>query len=323
VLDQLLRRRRFDVVNLEFPYLAHFSFKQSPEGTPPPPLVIDTHEIAYDIVRQFAHSGVSLGRSIYAGLNWRKLRREELRAFRRADGICTCSVADEERLLADVPAARTVVIPNAADVEFYQPRPADPPPDGRTLVFFGLMSTFPNIDGALWFLKEIWPRITSARPDARCRIIGKGATEAVRALAGPTVEIVGFVEDLRPHLASAAALVVPLRLGGGTRLKIVEGMAMGKAIVSTALGAEGIDVKDERDILIADDPAGFARAVVRLLDHPALAAGLGSSARALAVARYAWPAAAATLERFYRQFLGDVRAEPRSGLELDEDGRSS
>lgn len=311
-LDRVLASRRFDVVNLEFPYLAHFRFDRSPAGTRPPPRVVDTHEIAYDMVRQFAKRGAGLGRRVYAALNWRKLRHEELAAFRRADAICACSVADEERILAHVPGARTVVVPNAADVEFYQPRPGDPPPDGRTVVFFGLLSTLPNIDGATWFIKEIWPRVIAAKPDARCKIIGKGATrevtDAVRD-GGPGLEMVGFVEDLRPHLASAAALVVPLRLGGGTRLKIVEGMAMGKAIVSTTLGAEGIDVTHGKDIVIADQAAAFADAVVRMLSEPARAAEMGTAARRLAVDKYAWSSAAAKLEELYRG-LGESRASP-------------
>jgi len=113
-------------------------------------------------------------------------------------------------------------------------------------------------------------------------------------------------------LASAAALVVPLRLGGGTRLKIVEGMSMGKAIVSTTLGAEGIEAAPQRDILIADDPESFAASVLRLLDDPGLAARLGSSARRVAVERYAWSTAAAKLEQFYRELLADRRAEAQS-----------
>jgi polysaccharide biosynthesis protein PslH len=112
------------------------------------------------------------------------------------------------------------------------------------------------------------------------------------------VEVVGFVEDLRPHLASAAVLAVPLRLGGGTRLKIVEGMAMARPIVSTTLGAEGIEARPERELLVADDPPAFAASLVRLLDDPALAARIGSSARRLAVEKYAWSSAASTLERF-------------------------
>jgi glycosyltransferase involved in cell wall biosynthesis len=303
ILDGVLQRESIDVVNLEFPYLAHFRFRQSPPDAPKPPLVLDAHDIAYDVVRQYARRGGTLGRRLYAGLDWRKLRREELAAFRAADGICTCSAADAQRLLADVPSARTAVIPNAADVEHYQPRPSDPPRDGRTVVFFGLMSTVPNIDGALFFLREIWPRIAEARPQARCKIIGARPPPSVLEFTGPRVEITGLVDDLRPHLAAAAALVVPLRIGGGTRLKIVEGMAMSKAIVSTTLGAEGIEAVPGRDILIADDAERFAASVIRLLDEPDLAARLGRSARQVAVERYAWSAAAAALENFYREIL--------------------
>jgi len=307
-LDRRLEHERFDVVNLEFTYLGGLRLRPSSAGMPAPPLVLGTHEIAYDIVRQVARGGASAGRRLYAALNWRKLRRDEHAAFRAADGISACSAADQARVLAHVPAARTVVIPNAADVDFYQPRPSDPPPDGRTVVFFGLLSTFPNIDGVLFFLREIWPRVAAERPAARCRIIGARPPAPVRQLAGPRVEIAGFVEDLRPHLAAAAVLVVPLRVGGGTRLKIVEGMAMGRPIVSTTLGAEGIEAVHDRSILIADEPATFAGSVIRLLDDPVLAARLGRSARELAVERYSWPAAARRLE----QFLGEIIASPRS-----------
>jgi len=302
-LDRILCNEPFDVVMVEFHYLAHYRLRQSPPGSQAPVLVLDTHEIAYDLARQMSGSGSSLARRLYGSLNWRKLRDEERAAFRAADGLCVCSLADEGRLLADVPSARTVVIPNAADVEYLQPRPSDPPPDGRTVVFFGHLSTFPNVDGVSFFLRDIWPRIAAARPGARCRIIGARPPSALRELAGPGVEIVGFVDDLRPDLAVATAIVVPLRVGSGTRLKIVEGMAMGKAIVSTTLGAEGIDAVPDRDILIADDPASFAASVIRLLDAPALAEKLGRSARQLAVDHYSWNAAAVALEAFLLRIL--------------------
>lgn len=311
-LDRVLGQKHFDVVNLEFPYLAHYRLRGSPAGTVPPPLAIDAHDVAWNIARQFARTAPSLTRRIHAGINWRKLRREELAGFRTADGVYTCSVADRQRVLADVPGARTAVIPNAADVDHYQPRPSDPPSDGRTVVYFGLLATIPNVDAVHWFVREIWPRILAARPDARCRIIGKGPPPSVQALAGPSIEISGFVPDLRPHLASAAALVVPLRLGSGTRLKIVEGMAMARPIVSTTLGAEGIDAVPDRDILIADDPAGFAAAVLRLLQEPALGVRLGRAGRELAVARYAWSTAALALERFFRDLIA-ARETSRTG----------
>jgi glycosyltransferase involved in cell wall biosynthesis len=302
-LDGILRAKRFDVVNLEFPYLGHYALRQAPPGAKPPAVVVDSHEIAHDLARQFARTGANVGRRLYAGANWRKLRREELGTYRHADGVYLCSTADQQRLLDEAPGVRTAVVPNAADVDFYQPRPTDPRPDGRTIVYFGLLSTVPNIDAVTHFVKDIWPRIATAHPEARCKIIGGRPPPSLLALAGEGIEFTGFVPDLRPHLASAAAVVVPLRLGGGTRLKIVEAMAMGKAIVSTALGAEGIEAVNRRDILLEDEPAAFADAVNSLLSEPELAARIGRSARRLAVERYGWREAARTLEGFYRQIL--------------------
>jgi glycosyltransferase involved in cell wall biosynthesis len=305
-LDRLLRAKRFDVVNLEFPYLGDYALRQAPPGKKLPALVVDSHEIAYDLARQFARAGGSVGRRVYAGANARKLRREELRTYRDADGVYVCSTADEQRLRNETPGVLTTVVPNAADVEYYQPRPTDPSPDGRTVVYFGLLSTVPNIDGVIHFVQEIWPRIAAARPDARFKIIGGRPPPSLLALAGPRIELTGFVPDLRPHLAAAAAVVVPLRLGGGTRLKIVEAMAMGKAIVSTTLGAEGIDAVAGRDIFVEDEPTTFADAVLRLLAQPNLAARVGQSARRLAMDRYSWSGAARTLEGFYRRVLEEA-----------------
>jgi len=307
-IDRVLRAKRFDIVNLEFTFLGHCDLRQAPSGEPAPCLVVDSHNIDYDIARQYATGGGSLLRRLYAEANWRKLRREELGTYRDADGVYLCSVADQQRLLAEIPAPRTMVIPNAADVEFYKPRSAYPQADGHTLVFFGLMSYMPNIDGAAYFIKEIWPRIAEANPQARCKIIGGSPPASLTALGGPRIEFTGFVPDLRPHLAEAAAVVVPLRIGGGTRLKIVEAMAMGKAIVSTSLGAEGIEAVNGRDILIADEPATFADAAGRLLNEPGLAAHIGNSARQLSEARYAWSSAARALESFFRQILQDRAA---------------
>lgn len=303
-LDQVLRARRFDLVNMEFTFLGHCDLRKAPPGERAPQVVVDSHNIDYDLARQYAQSGQSLSRRLYYAANWRKLRREELGTYKAADGVYLCSAADERRLLTEVPTVRTTVIPNAADVDYYQPRREYPPSDGQTLVFFGLLSYVPNVDGVLHFIHEIWPRIAERHPQARCKIIGGSPAPSLQALAGPRVELTGFVPDLRPHLASAAAIVVPVRLGGGTRLKIVEGMAMGKAIVSTSLGAEGIEAVPGRDLLIANDPAAFADEVGRLLADPGLAARIGHSARQRAVERYSWSGAAKDLEGFYRQVLG-------------------
>jgi len=280
-LERVLRAKRFDLVNLEFSFLGECDLRQAPPNERLPCLVVDAHNIEYELARQYSRAGRSLAHRLYAGVNWRKLRREELGTYRDADGVYLCSAEDERRLLDVIPGARTAVIPNAADVEYYQPHPTDPPPDGRTVVFFGLLDYAPNVDGVIYFVQKIWPRVAEAHPEARFRIIGSRPPRSLQRLAGPRVELTGVVPDLRPHLAAAAAVVVPLRLGGGTRLKIVEAMAMGKAIVSTTLGAEGIEAIPGRDLLIEDQPEAFADAVNRLLGDPELEARIGQSARSL------------------------------------------
>lgn len=307
-IDRVLHAKRFDIVDLEFPYLGHYNLRQAPLGQKPPAVIVDSHNIEYDLTRQYARGGSSLVRRLYAEANWRKLRPEELATYRQADGVYLCSAADERRLLEEAPSVRTAVIPNAADVEFYQPRSTDPLPDGRTVLYFGRLSTTANADGVTHFAENIWPRVAAAHPEARLKIVGAQPPPALMALAGPRFELTGFVSDLRPHLAAAAVVVVPLRLGGGTRLKIVEAMAMGKPIVSTTLGAEGIDLLPERDALIADEPQAFAASVIRLLNDPALRARLAESARQLAVERYSWTTVAASLDRF----IGEVMTARRS-----------
>lgn len=306
-LDQVLASKRFDIVNLEFTFLGGCNLRQAPPGERLPALVVDSHNIDYELARQYARSGSSLVRRLYASVNWRKLRREELGTYGSADGVYLCSVDDERRLHEQIPGVRTAVIPNAADVDYFMPRSSDPKSDGQTIVFFGLMSYIPNVDGVQYFVRDIWPRIIAAHPNAKLKIIGGNPPSALQALAGPDIELTGFVPDLRPHLAEAAALVVPLRIGGGTRLKIVEGLAMGKAIVSTTLGAEGIEAVDGRDLLIADAPDAFAESVVRLLNDEGLATRMGQAARQLAVDRYSWRRAGNALEGFYRQIL-DARS---------------
>jgi len=310
-LDHVLGSQRFDVVFVNLPYLAHYRLRHSPPGTVAPAVVIDSHDVGYDLAHQVATSSAPLGQRLHASFNWRKLEREELAAYNAADGVCVCSTADQRRLAADAPSATTVVIPNAADVEHLQPRHTDPAPDGHTVLFFGLLATVPNVDGVLYFLRKIWPLIAAARPDARFVVIGADPAPAILAHAGPGVIIVGPVDDLRPHLSAAAVVVVPLRLGGGTRLKILEAWAMARPVVSTTLGAEGLDCVPGRHLLIADGPSEFASSVLRILGEPGLADELGRAGRALVSERYSWRGAAAALEAFFRQVLARRDAAPR------------
>ncbi len=303
-LHELLATRSFDVMQLEIHLFAHFDLRRAPAGGQAPKLVIDAHNVEYDLARQMTAGDHGPLRRIYHEVNWRKLRHEEVAAWSRVDGVAFTSELDRSRALADVPSLRSAVVANAVDVEYFQPRPSDPRPDGRTILFFGTGDYFPNRDGLSWFLREIWPVVSARHPDAKLKVVGPRPTPEVLAARGPRVEVTGLVDDLRPHIAEAAVSIVPLRIGGGTRLKIVEALAMGKAIVSTHLGAEGLDVTHEEDILLADDVASFAASIGRVLDDPALGARLGGAARSLAVRRYSWDSAADKLEAFYDEVLG-------------------
>jgi glycosyltransferase involved in cell wall biosynthesis len=187
-------------------------------------------------------------------------------------------------------------VPTGVDTSFFAPA-REAAVDPHRLVFTGSMDWLPNEDAMLYFCREILPRIRRVEPGVTVSIVGRAPTPAVRRLAAdPAIEVTGRVEDVRPHIARGAAYIVPLRIGGGTRLKIFEAMSMGRAVVSTSVGAEGLPVADGRDLLIADDPDRFADAVVRVLRDRDLRAGLERAARRLVVERYDWSAAAAVLE---------------------------
>ena len=161
------------------------------------------------------------------------------------------------------------------------------------LVFTGSMDWLPNEDGMLYFVREILPRIRQEEPDVTLSIVGRAPTPAVTRLAELSgVEVTGRVDDVRPHVAAGEVYVVPLRIGGGTRLKIFEAMSMGKAVVSTTVGAEGLPVTPGRDIVIEDGPAPFAGAVVRMIRHPEMRERIAAQARQLVVQRYDWAAVA-------------------------------
>jgi glycosyltransferase involved in cell wall biosynthesis len=310
-LEECLTRRAYDVVNVELPFLALQQLRRAPAGQSPPRLVLDEHNIEFDLARQQAGKELGFARRLHNSANWPKLRREEILAWTRFDAVAFCSAEDERRARGLVPSLRSAVVPNSVDVDEFEPRPGDPPPGGRAVTFFGAINYFPNIDGLMYLLRDIWPILSRSHPQARLKIVGQHPTPEVLAFRGPRVEVTGRVEDVRPHLASAAVCIAPLRIGGGTRFKILEAMAMAKPVVSTSLGAEGIEYEDGRHLLVADDAQAFAAAVGRVLDDAALAARLAQAGRALVEERYSWAAAAERLERLYEEVLSSPGASPQ------------
>jgi glycosyltransferase involved in cell wall biosynthesis len=200
----------------------------------------------------------------------------------------------------------TVVVPGV-DCDALQPLVRRP--SGSNLVFVGSMNYIPNVDAAEFFVNDVLPLIARERPDVTFTIVGARPSAAVRRLAeDPRVSVTGPVDDVRPYYAAAAAAVVPLRAGGGVRMKILEGMALGVPMVSTTIGAEGLSLEHGRELLIGDTPQELADAAIGLLRDPALGDRLARAARETALRRFSWESVAAVLDGVYNSVVGRYSA---------------
>lgn len=235
-----------------------------------------------------------------------KLRRYERQKMPIYQACVTCSEADAAVVRQDAPGIILHVIPNGVDLEQFCPSGL-PRKDPPVLLFVGTMHYYPNIDAVRYFFEDIYPLIRQARPDIQVQIVGHRPPPEIQRLTRlPGVEVTGSVPDVRPYYEQAKVFIVPLRLGGGTRLKIVEAMAMGLPVVSTSVGAEGLEVRHGENILIADDPRAFADSVLRLLSDPALWAHLSVGGQQLA-RRYDWRELTKSLIGLVERLIGERR----------------
>lgn len=251
--------------------------------------IVDTHNIDSVVLRRYAASMTSPLRRYYAARTAPKLRRHEARVFGDADQVWVCS--DKEARLARemAPGADVRVVPNGVDTDALAPLP-DVAPVPHRLLFFGRMDYEPNRDAIHHLVRDILPELRRRRGNIEIQVVGGGIGPDLEALAreAPELRLTGRVDDLRPVIAEAAVVIVPLRMGGGTRLKILEALSLGRPVVSTAIGAEGLGLVPGSDLLLADSAADFAAAITALLEDPAMGARLGSTGRATAIRRYDW-----------------------------------
>jgi sugar transferase (PEP-CTERM/EpsH1 system associated) len=246
------------------------------------------HNIEYELLQRSYLYEHNLFRKWYNWREYRLVKPFELACCRRADVVFVASER-EQRLLQDLlPRNLIGVVPNGVDLDFF-----DPAVDGQEmpnrLVFTGSMDYYPNVHAVLFFARACWPYIRRHVPEAEWLIVGRNPPAAVRRLARlPGVTVTGSVPDIRSYLAEASVVVVPLRIGSGTRLKILEAFAMRKAVISTALGAEGLAVTPGEHLLIEDQPEAFARAVIALLRDEQRRRRLGEAGRRLVEQAYSW-----------------------------------
>lgn len=309
-LDATLGSVRPDIVEVEGIELAQYLFQAAVHrsGKGKPLLVFDDHNAEYVLQQRAFETDVRQPQrwiaAAYSYVQWQRLRRYERTACLAADRVVAVSEADAEVLRKLVPDLEPTIVPNGVDMALYsEPAPAldgEAGPGEMDLVFTAKMDFRPNVDAVLWFAEEVLPLIRKEMPEVRLWAVGKDPHPRLDPLNDdPAVVLTGWVEDVRPYISAAAVYVVPLRIGGGTRLKILEAMAMGKAIVSTSLGCEGFAVS-ERELVIADSPAEFARSVIALLRDPARRESLGRAGYGFAESRYDWAMIVPKLERVYQ-----------------------
>ncbi len=329
-LRDLLAEGRYDIVQGEGIELARYLLAVERGPGAGPLLVFDAHNAEYVLQRRAAATDARQPRrwpkAAYSLAQWRRLRHFERRLLRACDLTACVSEADAEALQPLAPERPLIVVPNGVDTAYYSPeaptrggpRPAWPAPPDRArfdLVFSGSFDYRPNIDAATWFVAAVWPLLRQGgrRPDGRdlrLALVGRDpAPEVTRLVVQGGVLVTGSVADDRPYFAGATVYILPMRYGGGVRLKLLNALAMGCAVVSTTPGAEGVPVRAGEHLLLADGAAAFAAAVERLLTDPDLRARLGAAGRAFVREHYDWAGIAARLEAGYDAAFA-IRASP-------------
>ncbi|MEO7912655.1 MAG: glycosyltransferase family 4 protein [Roseiflexaceae bacterium] len=259
--------------------------------------------------RDFKSNAVGMAGGAYSLAQWRKLKRYEALVMRQCDAVLAVAEADRATLLGLAPQATIGVVPNGVDTTYFSSAAMANDRVGALafrapiLVFSGTLDFRPNVDAVTWFVGEVLPRVRVRQPDAQLLVVGKRPAPALQRLADEgALLLTDEVSDVRPYLAGAAVYVVPMRIGGGVRLKLLEALALELPIVTTSMGAEGLaGLRADEHCLMADDPAGFADATLHLLGDQALGRRLGAAGRVLARQRYDWSVIVPQLEALYQE----------------------
>lgn len=296
-----------DLVHLDIlPMMAHADC--IPAGVP---VVYDAHNVEHALLEDRVRLEPGFLRRRFLAGQVARLRRFEASACRRADLVLACSQDDASALSSLAPGTSTIVIPNGVDLEQNRPAPATGAcDDDDCMVFVGQMGWFPNRDGVEWFLDQILPRVLAKRTTARLVLVGKTEGLSIPDNVRSNVVLAGFVPDIRPCVHAAAVYIVPLRAGSGTRLKVLEAMALGKAIVTTSIGSSGIDLEHGVEAMFADDAEAFAAAILSLIESPERRRALGMAARNRAESDYGWDAIGQHMLARYDRLLEDAHGPP-------------
>lgn len=300
VLDRLATEHRLDLIHCEWTHYAQF-VRQLRDR----PRFLCAHNVESMHWERFVRVARNPLRRAILRLESLKMARFERRAIAEFDHVAAVSTEDVERMKASFGAHSADVIPNGVDMEFYAA--VNHSGNGESLIYCASMDSFVNQDAVFYFVERILPKILEKKPQVRFMIVGRSPPPAIRRLAGDHISVSGSVDDIRPFLGSATASVVPLRIAGGSRLKILESIAAGLPVVSTSIGAEGLRLQAGSQLLIANDESSFASQCVRLLDQSHLREQLVRAGRVQLKEKYEWksivPLVEAAWQRARRNFV--------------------
>ncbi|MCW5965411.1 MAG: glycosyltransferase [Bryobacterales bacterium] len=303
----------YDYLHLDAIHMAKYPRLLAAAGFPLR-VVYDWHNIESEAMARYGQTVDSWPKRVYAGITARKLHGLERRILREAFGHVVCSQREREQLLALEPKARVEVVENGVDcggfAEFAPSAPTEAEAGSLKLVFVGSMDYYPNIEAVVSFANNIWPRVRAKMAGAELKIVGARPVEAVQSLDGKEgITVTGTVPDVRPYYREAVASLVPLRTGGGTRLKILESMAAGVPVVSSPLGAEGLEIEDGTNILLAgpDDGERWIQHLERLRGSEEARQSLAAAGLDLVRRVYDWPILGAKLAAVYERWLLETR----------------
>lgn len=303
VLLRLAQQHRYDLAHFDVICLAPYR-----RLLPQVPATLGYHNIESHMLLRRAEKDRHLLRKLYFWQEGKRLARYEQRVADQFAGHITCSELDSARLREVMPDVEPVCIPNGVDVDYFSPLRGST--RRHSLVFVSTLTWYPNVDAALFLLREIWPALKELVPDVTLDIIGAGApaslVELARASGGVTLH--GFVPDIRPLVDAAAIFVCPIRDGGGTKLKVLDAFAMAKCVVAHPIACEGIDVTDGVDVVLAESGPEFAQRLASLLRDDERRLAIGTAARELVVSRYAFDAIGRGLEQYLCRLAGPAGA---------------
>lgn len=292
------RSKSFDLVRIDGLHIAYYK-----NFIKDIPAVLREHNVESLIMQRFYKNQLNPLIKAYAYLQWKKLYRYEIEITRRFDKCIMITEVDRELLHSMASEAKTEIVTAGVDMEYFKPD-ATLKRQPHQIVFTGEMAWRPNIDAVTWFCEAIFPSILEEIPDSKFYIVGRNVTPAVKKLANENVVVTGRVEDVRPYVHSSTVFVVPLRVGGGMRLKILEAMAMGIPVVSTSIGCEGIKVENKKNILIADNAVDYAVMVIRMMKGEFDIEELVKRGFELIHSNYSWQRIAEQYDRIYQTVAG-------------------